>query len=668
MGLISKIKDIDIMDLILSKLHGGLFRKVSTVFVGIFIIFSLIIFAFFSFQQLRYLKNSLINEGNSLVSALAINSKLGVLAGNELMLKKEATGFLYQPNVIGISIFDRDAALMSIKKKGKEHIAMRLASISDIKGRMKKGESPPFIYEDKRCIDIWAPVYVSVEFKDEEEMMLGIAPKKKRLVGWVELILDKSDILRKERLYTLYSLSLFILCIAWAYYLMRRASLKIVGPLDRMYKLVRGFSSVEEMHEIPVEKRHDEAGRLASAFNELVRRVKKREEEKEKLERQLLNAQKLEAIGSLSSGIAHDFNNVLSSIMGGADMIKYHLQRGEEISLNTAEIILMSCVKAREMIGRLMTYTKGQEVEKRPLKLNDQVIMIKKLVAGIISDDIEVKLDITPDDPIVFANPTQIYQVLMNMVTNAQDAMPLGGSLKIGTKVVEISETEASKKASWINPGKYALISIEDTGIGMDEETKKRIFDPFFTTKEMDKGTGLGLHNSYSIIKEHDGFIDVISSPGKGTTFQIYLPIADVKEVVVDQEEEESLKDLPHGYGTILVADDDMFVRGFLKDLLTDFGYDVILATNGMDVMKKFKENIDKVDLLLLDIVMPYKHGRAIQDEIRHIKPEVKIIFMSGYPDYVLEEKGIFISDIEYLHKPIRSAFLIKKIQQAMNS
>ena len=667
MGLINKLKNMDVIDVILSKLHGGLFVKVSTVFIGIFISFFLIICTFFSVQQIRYLKNSLINEGKSLVSALAINSRLGVLAGNEQMLRDEAAGFLYQPDVAGISIFDRDVALMNIKKKGKEQMAARLASILDIKSRMKKGESPPFIYEDKKRVDIWVPVFVSMEFKDEEEMMLGITPKEKRLVGWVELILDKSDILRKERIYIICSFSLFFFCITWAYYLMRRASLKIVGPLDRMCNMVRGFTTIEDLYEIPVERTHDEAGKLASAFNELVRTLKKREEEKKRLEQQLLNAQKLEAIGSLSSGIAHDFNNVLSSIMGGADMIKYHLERGEEIGLSTADVILMSCVRAREMIARLLTYTKGKEVERRPLKLNDQVLMLKKLVAGIISDDIEVKLNLTSDDPVIFANATQLYQVLMNMVTNAQDAMPLGGTLKISTEVVEISETEAKRRGSQINPGRYAVISMEDTGIGMDEETKEKIFEPFFTTKSMDKGTGLGLYNSYSIIKDHDGFIDVISSPDKGTTFKIYLPVTDAKEAVMEKDE-ESLKDLPRGSGTILVADDDIFVRGVLKELLTEFGYNVILAINGVDVIKKFKENLDKIDLLLIDIVMPYKHGKAAHDEIKRIKPGIKIIFMSGYPEYVLAEKGISTSDIDCLEKPIRSAVLIKKIQQVMSS
>ena len=159
----------------------------------------------------------------------------------------------------------------------------------------------------------------------------------------------------------------------------------------------------------------------------------------------------------------------------------------------------------------------------------------------------------------------------------------------------------------------------------------------------------------------------MISNPDQGTTFKIYLPMADTKEVVKEKEE-ESLKDLPHGSGTILVADDDMFVRGFLKELLTEFGYDVILATNGADVVKKFKENQDRVDLLLIDIIMPYKHGKAAHDEIKRIKPEIKILFMSGYPEYVLVEKGIPISDIEYIPKPIHSAVLIKKIQQTLNS
>lgn len=666
-SLIRKIKGPDVIDAVLSKLHGSLFRKVSTVFVGIFIIFFLMVFAFFSFQQVHYLRKSLINEGMILVSALSINARLGVLAGSEQMLRDEAMGFLYQPNIAGISIFDKSAALMNIEKKGKEDVVVRLASILDIKKRLKKGESPPFVYEDRKRVDIWAPVFVSMEFKDEEEMMLGMTPKEKRLVGWVELVIDKSDILRRERYYIIYSFLLFFFCITWAYYLMRRASLKVVGPLDRMYSLVRGFSTTKDLHEIPVESQHNEAGKLATAFNEMVKILKKREEEKKSLEQQLLNAQKLEAVGSLSSGIAHDFNNMLSSITGAADMIKYHLEKGEGVSPASVDVILMSCARAKEMIARLMTYVREKEVEKRPLKLNDQIIMLKKLVSGVVSDDIEIRLDITEQDPVVVASAAQLYQVLMNMVTNAQDAMPLGGILRIATEIAEVSENEARRHGTWVNPGKYAVICVEDTGIGMDEETKKKIFEPFFSTKGMDKGTGLGLYNSYSIIKDHDGFIDVTSSLDKGTVFKIYLPIADNREVVREKKE-ESLKDLPQGSGTILVADDDIFVRGFLKELLTEFGYNVILATNGADAVKKFEENMDKIDLLLIDIIMPYRHGKAAHDEIKRLRPDMKIIFMSGYPEYVLVEKGLSVSDIEYIPKPIRSAALIKKIQQVMNS
>ncbi len=642
----------------------GLFLRIMTAFSTTFLIIFISIFVFFSVQQILSVKNSLINEGKSLVSALAINSRFGVMAGNKELLMGEAMGFLYQPNVVGISIFDKDAVLINIAKNKGQKSLPRLTSIFKIKDKMNNKEKPPFIFEYNKYVDIWAPVYVIREFKNEEEMILGIIPKEKKLIGWTELILDKSNIIRKQKNCIFISLTILFLILAITYYWVRRSCMKIIGPIDRVAQMVRRFGSTKEFYEIPVEVDHEEAFRLATAFNEMVRMLRKREEEKKRLEQQLLNAQKLEAMGSLAGGIAHDFNNMLSSIMGGADMIKYRLEVGDKIDMDTANRIVMSCVRAREMIDRLLTYTKDKQIKKQPIKLNDQIVMVKKLLADIVTDDIQVNLSLSNEDPVVYVNAAQLYQVMMNMVANAQDAMPLGGVLNIRTYVVEVSEEKAKKHGAHTNPGKYAVISVEDTGMGMDEETKKKIFDPFFTTKEVGKGTGLGLYNSYSIIKEHGGFIDVISSPGEGTTFKIYLPVVD--EEAVSQEDEGSLKDIPHGSGTILVADDDIYVRDYLRELLTEFGYNVILAVNGDDAIKKFEENLDKVDLILMDIVMPYKHGKSAFDAMKRLKPDIKAIFMSGYPDYVIAEKGISTAGLKYLQKPIRSAVLIKKIQEAL--
>ena len=667
MRIIKKIKDFPLITEIFFQMKDSLFKRVLTTFITIFMAFFLTLFIFYSCQQIYSIKSSFIREGKILTDVLATNSRLGVLAGNEKLLKQEAQGFLCQPYVIGISVFSKDSLLMSATKQEKG--LPRIANIFQVNKRLSQGNRPPYIYETNRLMEIWKPVYISIGFKSAEELVLGIMPTKTKLAGWVALSLDKSEILKKERLYFLYFLITLFICISLAYFFMHRAALKTVGAIDMLCEYVDNFKNVENieaLQEIPMEG-EDEAGRVAKLINEMIRVLKKRHEEKKKLETQLLNAQKLEAIGALAGGIAHDFNNVLASVMGSGDIVKYRMTKREEIDPKFVEAIIDCSKRAREMIVELLKYARGKSMDRYPLKLNDQILMLKKMASGFLNDDIEIKLELSEEDPIVLSNATQLHQVLLNMLTNAQDAMPKGGRLRIATGITEISEDVAKSKGEWVNPGKYGVIYIEDTGTGMDEEVMKNIFSPFFTTKGPEKGTGLGLYNCFKIVKEHGGFIDVESVKGKGTLFKIYIPLSDSKEVVVEKED-DSLANIPKGSGTILVADDDPFVREVIKAILTEFGYKVILAVNGIDVINKFRDNKDEVDLVLMDIVMPYKHGKSAQEAIRKIKPGVKIIFISGYPDYVLAEKGISTDDIEYIQKPVRAATLIKKIQQVLKS
>ncbi len=669
MRITKKIKRFPLITDFYSQTKESLFKKVLTSFVIIFMSFFLTLFVFYSYQQIYSIKSSFVKEGKILVDVLSTNSRLGIMAGNKNLLEQEAIGFLNQPYVVGISIFSKDSILVTMTKTKHKHILQRIASIPQVKSRIAQGENPPYIYETDRIMEIWKPVYVSVGFKNAEELVLGIMPTKTKLSGWVALSLDKSEILKKERLYLLYFLITLFVCISLAYFFMHRAAIKTVGSIDMLCRYVERFKNIEEieaLQEIPMEG-EDEAGRVAKLINQMIRTLKKWDKEKKKLETQLLNAQKLEAIGALAGGIAHDFNNVLASVMGSGEIVNYRISQGKEVDQKFVDAIIACSKRAKEVIVELLKYARGNSMDRYPLKLNDQIVMLKKMASGFLNDDIEVKLELSEEDPVVISNSTQLHQVLLNMLTNAQDAMPKGGKLRIATGTAEISEDVAKSKGEWVNPGKYGVIYVEDTGIGMDKEVMKRIFDPFFTTKGPEKGTGLGLYNCFNIIKEHGGFIDVESEKGKGTLFKIYIPLSDSKEVVTE-EKEESLSDIPKGSGTILVADDDPFVREVIKAILNEFGYEVILASNGIDVIKKFKDNIDKIDLVLMDIVMPYKHGKSAQDELRKIKPDVKILLMSGYPDYVLAEKSISVDEIEYLQKPIRAATLLKKIQQSLES
>lgn len=282
--------------------------------------------------------------------------------------------------------------------------------------------------------------------------------------------------------------------------------------------------------------------------------------EHRKLEEQLRQSQKMEAVGQLAGGVAHDFNNILTAIIGYGNLLQMKIKEDDPLRVNI-EQILSSSERAANLIRSLLAFSRKQIMNPKPVNLNEIVERVTKLLARLIGEDIELKTFLTDKDFTVMADSSHIEQVLMNLATNARDAMPDGGLLTIGTEAVKIDE-EFIKAHAYGKPGEYALISISDTGAGMDEKTKDKIFEPFFTTKEVGKGTGLGLAMVYGIIKQHDGYIHVYSEPNEGTTFRIYLPVI---ESEVEEIKQKDLQSVEGGTETVLVAEDDASVRGLIK-------------------------------------------------------------------------------------------------------
>jgi CheY-like chemotaxis protein len=261
------------------------------------------------------------------------------------------------------------------------------------------------------------------------------------------------------------------------------------------------------------------------------------------------------------------------------------------------------------------------------------------------------------------ADSGHIEQVLMNLATNARDAMPEGGILSIETGLVEIDD-ELIKTHGYGKQGKYAFISVTDSGVGMDEETRQKIFEPFFTTKEVDKGTGLGLSVIYGIIKQHDGFIDVYSEPGKGTKFKIYLP--QIKAGIKEAAKTE-LFSVEKGTETVLVAEDNESVRRLIKDILQQYGYKVIEAGDGEEAIENYKEQEEEIDLLLLDVIMPKRNGKEVYEEIKGMKPDVKALFLSGYSEDLLQKKGVLEKGINFIFKPVAVNDLLRKVRGVLD-
>ena len=388
---------------------------------------------------------------------------------------------------------------------------------------------------------------------------------------------------------------------------------------------------------------------------------RKGEEEKTKLEAQLLQSQKIEAIGTLAGGIAHDFNNILTALIGYGTLLQMGLGKDNPLSVHV-DHILSSSEKAAQLTQSLLTFSRKQPVALKPLNLNDTIRGTERLLGRLLTEDIQLQTDLTPDDTTVMGDATQIDQILFNLATNARDAMPLGGTLTIETGRVEM-DSNFIRDHGYGKTGTYVLISVSDTGTGMDEETKRHIFDPFFTTKEVGRGTGLGLSTIYGVVVQHNGYINVSSEPGRGTIFHIYFPAV---TAAVENEEPASVE-MSQGHETILVAEDNEGVRSLVKTILSKYGYTIIEAVDGEDAVRQFNAHED-IDLLIIDSVMPKKNGRQVYDEIYRKNRHIRVLFMSGYTRDIVLDKGIEEKSFHFISKPLSPNGLLRKVREVLDS
>ncbi len=401
----------------------------------------------------------------------------------------------------------------------------------------------------------------------------------------------------------------------------------------------------------------DESGNTVSAI-EIINNTT----EKKKLEDQLRHVQKMEAVGQLAGGIAHDFNNILTAITGYGSLMKTKMGDGDQLKYYLQQI-LDSANRAANLTQGLLSFSRKQVISPAPVQVNKIIANVEKLLRRLIGEDIELTVSLEGDDMTVLADTGQIEQVLVNLATNARDAMTDGGRLAIHTEAVELDH-EFVQAHGFGKTGAHALIAVSDTGVGMDEKTRDRIFEPFFTTKEVGKGTGLGLSIVYGIVKQHNGHITCYSEPRKGTTFKIYLP--SIKRAAL-KTEVGVLPPSPRGTETVLVAEDDISVRALVKEVLKQFGYAVLEATDGEDALRVFAENRDRIQLLILDVIMPKKNGKEVYETIRRDRPDVKVIFSSGYTADILQRKGLAEGDAGFISKPISPTALLRLVRQVLD-
>jgi two-component system, cell cycle sensor histidine kinase and response regulator CckA len=390
---------------------------------------------------------------------------------------------------------------------------------------------------------------------------------------------------------------------------------------------------------------------------------RKRAEEM-RLQLKLTQAQKMESIGRLAGGVAHDFNNLLTVMNGYAALLSRQLAVRDPLRRYALEIGEAGR-HAASLTSQLLAFSRKQAIVPRAINLNTVLANVERMLQRLIGEDIELVSSLAPHLGLVMADPDQIHQIIMNLAVNARDAMPKGGKFEIITAEVELDETAAAAHPD-AAPGRYVQLTVTDTGTGMTEEVRWRIFEPFYTTKEQGKGTGLGLSMVFGIVRQHEGWIDVKSEPGRGSTFRIHLPRIDGGSKA--DEAKPAAANVSHGDETVLIVEDHQAVRGLARRILEEHGYQVLEAASGAEAHAVASRHAGEIDLLLTDVVMPGMDGYLLSEEMRDLRPNLRTILMSGYGADLIAHRDALASGLAYIQKPFRPEELATKVREILDS
>ncbi len=417
-----------------------------------------------------------------------------------------------------------------------------------------------------------------------------------------------------------------------------------------------------EVFAYPIRDENDEIVQVVEFIRDITDK-KRAEDERDSLAEQLAFSQKMEAVGTLAGGVAHDFNNILSAINGYAEMCFVKMEEGDPLR-DKIKIILESGQRAASLTQQLLAFSRKQITRPQDIDVKRTLNGIRKMLVRILGEHIDINMVVAPDLWHIHADQTQFDQVLINLAVNARDAMPEGGKLTFEAKNVILDKVYVERHYE-IGEGEYVLLAVSDNGQGMDKETIAKIFEPFFTTKDKGKGTGLGLATVYGIIKQNGGEIMVYSEPGQGTTFKMYMPR--LKETAAPQVPSDERPETAMGTETILLVEDDEVVRTMIVEMLTSLGYSVLEAADGIEALQTCKRYHGRIDLLLTDVVMPKMNGADLARKVAKLRPEIEVIYMSGYTDDAVVRHGILHEDVHFLQKPVSQHLLSQSLRQALD-
>ena len=645
---------------IIQSIRESFFIKFFLTFTGItLLMISLLVFFFIRHQSL-VLWNNLIHHGQLVTDMLAYNSRLGVFAENRELLEDVVNGALKQESVETVFVYNPTfEKLMTKSNVAREEAEIHRQPVPDDRN------SASHFMETKNKIEFWSPVFSRSRYLEKSSLFLEEAPRSdlQNPIGYVQVIVSKNILNEQRQMLFVNSMVMGVIFWVFGSGILFMIVKSITQPLNRLTWMVNRMGRTGNIRKLQFAVK-DEIGKLADAFNSMSDSVKQREMEKSRLEEQLRQAQKMEAIGTLAGGIAHDFNNILGAIHGFTELGLLEVQK-ETVIYEKLKEIEVAANRAADLVKQILTFSRQSEEIQDPLSVGTIIKEVLKLLHPSIPPGIRVEQQIDPECGLVLSNATAIHQILMNLFNNALHAMKeKGGVLKIKMADVDIASDQQAAKAGHFS-GMYQKLTVEDSGYGISSEIRERIFDPFFTTKKEGEGTGMGLSVVHGIVNRQKGFLAVESARGKGSAFHVYIPLVDLKEIPEVPATEE---DSPMGKGRILLVDDDPQLLESTAGMLESLGYDVVKKTDAGNALAYIKQDAHDIDLVLTDMAMPVFSGVHLASEIHRIKPGMPILLTTGYSEMIDAEKACSMGFKGFLLKPIKRKTLAVTIKNLLGN